>query len=384
MLEGKIKEDCCGCRACEQICPTSCIEMISDECGFLYPIIDKDKCLNCKKCQIVCPSINSKSNEDANRKVFAMSHNNKAVVEGSSSGGAFYGICKWGIDNGYVIYGVAFDSKFNAVYGEAESFDDCSKFYRSKYVQSNSYHVFKRIAKDLNEGKNVIFSGTPCYIKALSNYLGKDYDNLLLIDLICHGIPSPLVWNGYLMFLRKHYNGDILQVNMRDKRYGWNHRSLTSIDISSKGNVCDTPATNTFMAGYGMNIFFRPSCYECRFANFDRPGDLTIADFWGINEVTTKFKDEKGVSCCISNTEKGLSLLQNILKGYIYEERVLADCQQPNLYHPATKSPLTDRFWNDWVSSGNNYEYIANKYLGFSMRSKFFFYMKKYLKRMLK
>lgn len=376
MINIKQNSDCCGCRACEQICPKSCISISIDGCGFHYPTINKEICINCGLCENVCPFINSETNKDAKRRVYAISHKDINIIEQSSSGGAWYGIYEYGIEHGYKIYGVSFDSDFNAVYDSAKTMEECTAFRRSKYVQTNPVGLYKRIKKELDKNERIIFSGTPCYVKGLRNYLRSDYENLILVDLICHGIPSPLVWRKYLDFMEKKYNGRILEINMRDKRYGWNHRLLTSVKIFRKGIICDTSVSNTYMNGFGKELFYRPSCYQCRFATIDRPGDLTIADFWDIEQFTNTFAGLKGVSCCIANTNKGIDVINNIKENYIFEERYLSECLHPNLKHPTRKNPLSEQFWKDWEDCKGNYEFVAKKYLNYNAASR----IKRYIK----
>lgn len=379
--------DCCGCRACEQICPRSCITITIDECGFHYPSVNKDDCINCGLCDKVCPFINFETQKDASRKVFALAHKDKNVLEHSSSGGAWYGIYKWGTEHGFKIYGVSYDSDFNVVYKSAITMEDCAAFRRSKYVQSNPIELFKSIKKELDNNERIIFSGTPCYVKGLKNFLRRDYENLILVDLICHGIPSPSVWRKYLDFMEKKYKGRIVEVNMRDKRYGWNHRLLTSIKMFRRNIICDTPASNTFMNGFSREIFYRPSCYECRFASIDRPGDLTIADFWDIEKFTNTFEGVQGVSCCIANSNKG-ELLINYIKGdYIFEERNISECLHPNLKHPTDCNPYSEQFWKDWIESNGDYKYIANKYFNYRFKVRLVTYIKRklrFLKKIIK
>lgn len=370
MIHINQKSDCCGCRACEQICPKSCISISPDECGFQYPHINKDICLECGLCEKVCPFLNFTTDKNAERHVYAMSHKDQDIIENSSSGGAFYGIYNWGIKHGYKVYGVAFDEKFCAVYKSATDMDGCVSFRRSKYIQTNPAQLYSKIKSELHNGERIIFSGTPCFVKGLRNFLRKDFEQLITIDLICHGIPSPVVWMKYLRFLEDKYKGKIVDVNMRDKRLGWCHRSLTSVKVDSKGDVCDTSASNTYMNGFGQDIFYRPSCYNCKFSNMDRPGDLTIADFWDINKYTNKFEGKRGVSCCISNTQKGNEIICHIRDNFLFEERKKEECLQPNLMRPTAINKQTEQFWRDWVNSNGNFEYIAKLYFGYDYKSR--------------
>lgn len=370
MLELQNKLDCCGCRACEQACPRNCISILPDECGFLYPKIDPEVCINCGLCNKVCPFSHFESKLDVEQQVYAMAHHDNFVILSSSSGGVWSGICNWGINNGYSIYGVAFDNHQMPVYLKAVTLKECEAFRRSKYVQCNPELVYGAIKKDLENGDKVVFSGTPCFVKALRNFLRKDYEGLLTVDLICHGIPSPLVWRRYLDFLEKQYKGKIVSVNMRDKRLGWTHRSLTSVVLSDGREYCDTPATNTYMSGFGQELFYRPSCYECRFSNLDRPGDLTIGDFWEIEKYTRTFLGIKGVSCCITNSSKGKRIIDDIKDQFVLEERKLSEALQPNLKAPTKKNQKTEMFWKDWVAANGEFDKIARVYFDYGIMTR--------------
>ena len=366
MIDLSNKADCCGCRACEQICPRQCVHMRFDDCGFLYPKIDASVCIDCDLCNRVCPNLNYKTDESATRKVYAMSHRDMNIVMQSSSGGAWYGIYRWGIENGYKVYGVVFDNYFNVVYRGVTTIEECTDFRRSKYVQCNPKAIYHQIKEELQAGDKILFSGTPCFIRALKNYLRKEYSRHVTVDLICHGVTSPGVWNKYLSFIENHYRCKIAGINMRDKKYGWGHRSLTSLNFLNGRRVCDTPASNTYMLAFGKEIYYRPSCYECKFASTDRPGDITIADFWDIEKFTNRFSGIQGVSCVIVNTNRGDDIINQIKDAYIFEERKLEECLHPNLKHPTRKPPLTEQFWMDWIKMDGNFKLIARKYLGYS------------------
>lgn len=370
MISLDSKSNCCGCRACEQICPRNCITLRPDECGFLYPVVNTNSCINCDLCRKACPILNSSVPNNFNKRVYAMAHHEENEVIHSSSGGAWSGICRWGIENNYVIYGVIFDENWKAVYRKAVSLKECDAFRGSKYIQSDPMNSFEEIKHTLEDGGKVIFSGTPCYVKALRNFLKRDFDSLLTVDLICHGVPSPTIWEAYIRFLEKKEKSKIISINMRDKRLGWNHRSLTSVKFENNKEICDTPTSNTFMDGFGQELFFRPSCYECHFSNLNRPGDLTIGDFWGINDCSQNFYGVQGVSCCICNNKKGEKVFSEIQESFIVEEKTIEECMQPNLSFPTRINSQVYVFWHDWRLSNGNFAFIANKYFKYTLKNR--------------
>lgn len=304
---------CTGCSACFNICPKGAIEMKTSEDGFKYPIIDKDKCINCGLCRKVCPVLNSKTTE---KKVYAYACYNKdeKIRINSSSGGMFNLIGSYIIENNGIVFGAKYDSNFNVVHDYVSNKKDLSKFMGSKYLQSNINDNYKKVKEFLKEGKKVLFTGTPCQIEGLYSYLGRDYDNLYTQDIICHGCPSPKVWKKYL----DSFNEKIIQINMRNKENGWNDFSM-KMDFENKSfNLSHN--IDKYMYFFLANFSLRESCYNCSFKKKYRKSDITLADFWGIDNVKPELNDDKGISLVLINSKKGSELFEEIKNKLIYEE----------------------------------------------------------------
>lgn len=308
MIDVLDKKECTGCHGCANICPKHCISMIEDREGFKYPIIEYNKCINCHLCEKVCPIINK--NIVKNEPIAIAAYNkNKKIRKSSSSGGIFTLVAEEVIDNGGIVFGAKFNDKFQVEHGFTDSIGGLSSFRGAKYVQSNIGETYSLAKRFLNEGREVLFSGTPCQIGGLKRYLQKEYTNLICIDLICHGVPSPIVWNRY----KERFNckKNIVNINFRDKTYGWNDYSFR-INYDDKSSILIRRSENSFMNGFIGDIYLRPSCHNCKFKSINRESDITLADFWGIENIRKDMNDDNGISLILINSEKGRKFLSNI------------------------------------------------------------------------
>lgn len=223
-IENKLKKKnlkCSGCTACFAICPKDAITMQADSEGFKYPVIDKNKCIDCGLCCKVCPLENMYGNFGEDKTSFACSAKDENFAKQSSSGGAFAILANMYIKEQAVIYGAAFDDNWNVCHIRVDKKDELKRLYTSKYVQSNMGNTFRNVKLDLDNGKKVLFVGTPCQVAGLKSYLQKDYLNLLAVDFICHGVPSPLVWQRYIEELEQNLNSKITEISFRNKKDGW-------------------------------------------------------------------------------------------------------------------------------------------------------------------
>lgn len=328
MLEIKNKKDCCGCSACQQICPKACICMKRDNEGFLYPIIDKEKCISCNLCENVCPMIHKHKSAEI-KDVFAYKHEDETIRKSSSSGGAFYYYAQLILNKQGVVYGAAFYDKWNVYHKRVDNIYDLDSIRRSKYVQSNINGTFKQVKKDLQESKYVLFSGTPCQVAGLNRYLGKEYERLITIDVFCHGVPSPEVYEYYLreiahspnttiksnilncfMLCRRTKRNEIVEINFRDKEISrWRLFSLKLCFKENKNRhkiIVNNWKNDVFFQGFLSHLYLRPSCHDCRFRNQTSGSDITIGDFWGIESAIENFNDDDmGYNAIIINSEKG-------------------------------------------------------------------------------
>lgn len=349
---------CCGCTACASICPHDAISMKPDVMGFLYPHVDESKCIECGLCEKVC-AFNEHYDTSLNilqPDAYAARHKNINEVETSRSGAAFIAISDYILDQGGVVYGVGYEEHFRVVHKRATNKVDRDEFKGSKYVQSDLTGIFRQVKEDLKNGLIVLFSGTPCQTAGLNSFVGKKLrENLLLVDIVCHGVPGPYIWRDYLQYLEKKQGKRITYVNFRDKSlYGWRaHRE--SFKFAGGGNKM------TFTYVFYKHIMFRHSCGKCKYTNLKRPSDITIADFWGWEKTDPAFNaDDKGVSLVLCNTEKGRKIFEAISDRMDIIPAELENCLQPNLQKPSDIHPLRMDFEKDYESKG--FEYVMKKY----------------------
>lgn len=311
MINIKVKSECCGCYACSNICPKQCIYMKVDNEGFWYPKIDEDLCINCNLCEKVCPVIKNIDKKDFKSTAYACKNKDEKVRLISSSGGIFSNLCEYVIENNGVVFGAGFNDKFEVEHMKATTIKECEKLRGSKYVQSKIGNTYSEARKYLNEGKLVLFTGTQCQIKGLNLYLRKEYDNLIAVDIICHGVPSPLVFDTYLINLRKEYDSCIDKVSFRNKSKGWKTFSYET-KFKNGSQYIKLFKEDTFMKGFLQNLYLRPSCYTCKAKNFTNKSDISLADFWGVQNIHEEFDDDKGVSLVLVNSKKGEVILANL------------------------------------------------------------------------
>jgi coenzyme F420-reducing hydrogenase beta subunit len=306
---------CNGCTACSNSCPMGAISMKENLDGFLYPFIDQSKCTDCGICQKKCPILNQKSNFKMS-KAYACYNNNDKERLNSSSGGIFILIAKKVIENGGVVFGVSFDDKFSVSHNYAESIEGLSDFMGSKYLQSDLKDSFLKVKDFLKSGRTVLFSGTPCQIGGLKAFLKRDYDNLITQDIVCHGCPSPKLWKKYLSTYGN--SEDISKVSFREKSKGWHNFSFF---IKTKNNdFIDSHGDNKYMYLFLKNFCLRKSCYNCSFKNKYRDSDLTLGDFWGIENVFPEMDDDKGISLLVINSVKGEKTFEELKEQMTYRE----------------------------------------------------------------
>lgn len=356
------KESCCGCSACYAICPKRAITMVEDEKGFLYPHINAEVCVGCGLCIKVCP-IKKDTNANENLRdpeIVAVKHKSVETRMHSSSGGFFSAISDIVLEKNGVVYGAEFINDFKVCHMRATTKSERDRFRGSKYVQSDLQGCFLQIKKDLDEGKHLLFSGTPCQVAGLYNYLrGYDVDKLITIDIICHGTPSPRIFSHYLDRMKNKYNSEIIDLDFRYKPSGWRSQSIRI--VFENGQEYIAPALeDSFYRLFLHNIILRDSCYACKFTNIYRPSDITLGDFWGIEKSLPDFDDDKGVSLVLLNTEKGRELFDKTKSVIVYESTNTQNCMQHNLMQPSICPPKTQLFWSGYVNYG--YEYVSNQF----------------------
>lgn len=362
MIDLKIKEkkDCMGCHACLSICPQNCISMDSDAEGFWYPKVNEDKCIKCGLCIKACPIINETivENEPV---AYACINKDEEIRLESSSGGIFTLVAEEVIDNGGVVFGVGFDKDFNVVHSYVYNKEELSKFRGSKYVQSKIGDTYRQTKEFLEEGRKVLFTGTPCQISGLKSYLGKDYENLFCMDNICHGVPSPKVWKKYVDFRERKSGSSTQRIAFRLKNEGWKLYSVSFL-FKNDTEYRESLRKDLYMRAFLKDVCLRPSCYACEFKTLHRESDITMADFWGIQRMLPNMDDDKGTSLIFVNSDNGQSMLEKIKDKLLYEEVGINEAVSYN--SAAIKSvrynPKRDSFFEEL--DGLDFDKLVNKY----------------------
>ena len=300
------KHNCCGCSACASICPKHCITMQADDEGFLYPIINKPDCIECGLCEKVCNVLHPYDKREP-IKVLAAINKDEEVRLKSSSGGIFYLLAEKTIAEGGVVFGARFDEQWQVVIDYAETMEGVKAFMGSKYVQARMATAYTDAKRFLSEGRKVLFSGTPCQIAGLHHFLRKPYDNLLSVDIICHGTPSPKVWSRYLDEVVTAGRKAISDVQFLNKRNGWKRFNfkMTYNKEEQSISLCCYHRDNHFMKAFLQNLILRPSCHHCQAKSGCAHSDVTIADFWSVGKIVPEMDDDMGTGLVVVNSKKG-------------------------------------------------------------------------------
>lgn len=289
-------------------------------------------------------------------KVYAVQHKDESIRAVSRSGGIFTALSDLVLENVGAVYGCVLDKDLTAVHIRAVNRENRNQMRGSKYVQSKLGDTYKSVKNDLLAGRMVLFSGTSCQIAGLQQYLGKEYENLLCVDIVCHGTPSPKVWKEYLKWQETKTGETVITVNFRNKKdYGWRDH-VETLELSNGNSVSSKVYTKIF---YGHTAL-RPCCYECPYKAIMHPGDITIADYWGIEKAAPEFDDNKGVSLVLINNDKGMLTFENIKKRIRWKETRIEDSMQPPLKFPFPQPECRERFWKDFKAK--DFGYIAKKY----------------------
>lgn len=381
------KEDCVGCNACMQKCPKQCISMLEDEQGFMYPKVDIEKCINCHLCEKVCPVIIQAQPETPDH-VYAAKNCDVEIQRTSSSGGIFFALAEYVIkNNGGVVFGARFNDDWEVVHDYTETIEGVRAFQGSKYVQSRIGDTFRQTEKFLKEGRTVLFSGTPCQIAGLRLYLRKEYgEQLILVDFVCHGVPSPKIWKEYLRKLTHpkeatvDRNTDsyvsecddstvITYISFRDKRISWKKYGFAVYAVIHKGDknsdvksiyandredelLFEPHYKNLYMQGFLRDLYLRPSCYSCPAKCGKSHSDITLGDFWHIQETYPEYFKNGMYSLLLVNSEYGESLLNKIgiNKGEVTYDAVVNG--NPAIKKSASRPKLYDAFWGEYKLHG--------------------------------
>lgn len=363
------KHDCCGCSACMHVCPVNAISMKPDEEGFLYPQINADLCTKCELCRDICTSKDNYNVSEYLEKpeIYAMVHKDKEVLLSSSSGGMFTAISDYILSNNGIVYGAAFDEYWKVKHKRAYTSNGRDFFKGSKYTQSEISVVFNEVKTDLDDGKQVLFTGTPCQIAALKKFTGKS-DNLYLCDLLCHGVSSPLIWSDYIKYIESEYKSKLIDFNSRSKVLGWSGGISEARFEDGRFECSSIPLLSYWYLASVKSLTFRPSCYQCKYTNLKRVSDITLGDFWRINKSIPDFYNKKGVSLVIVNTSKGQELFNKSHTDFNSKQACESDLVNPALKQHAFYPSARVEFWNNYKANG--YQYVSEYYGIHSLISK--------------
>lgn len=368
MVDDKEKKDCCGCRACEQICPKHAIEMVEDEKGFRYPQIDYDLCNKCGLCDDVCAFDENYKNFGDDPGVYAVKNKDEAVRSTSTSGGMFTAISDEILEDGGIVYGAGYKDRLYVCHKRAETKQQRDEFKGSKYVQSDTGNSFTQVKKDMDDGLKVLFTGTPCQVAALNSFLRRDYPNLLTVDFICHGTPSNKLWQDYLDVIENSMKNKVVHAEFRNKDAGW-HIPRIKLHLKEKCKK-RIKGEQSYLQLFYSNYVLMPSCFNCQYTSFNRTGDITIGDFWGIEKTMSDFDDNRGISLVLANSEKGRRLFESIKPGLIVRESCKENCLQEQLERPAPIDDKMPQFRDDYLK--RDMLYIMVRYTEYSEIRTFF------------
>ena len=329
------RKSCTGCLNCFDSCPKKAISVRKDMFGFSYPKVIDKKCINCGKCLSICPIMNDVVRNQFTNVVYGGFSLDSSLREKSSSGGIFGELARSFFSVGGVVYGAAYDSNFYVRHLRVEREQEIDLLLGAKYIQSNLVGIFRQVREDLRNNKHVLFTGLPCQISALKLYLGnKISENLLCVDLVCHGVASPKVFQEYLFYIKcKEKKKSICYFTSRDKSDGWSYYSHSEKIVFNDKTVLITPNKRSlFFRLFGLNIILRKNCFNCHYKGLNRDSDLTLGDFWGIWEIDKSIDDNKGTSLIIVNSYKGKTFLESIKDKLIIKKYEIL---LPSKYNPA-------------------------------------------------
>ena len=343
------KEFCTGCHACVSVCPRKCIVMGTDEEGFLYPKVDVGACIQCEACVRVCPVLHPYE-QHLPMKAYASRHTDEDIRMLSSSGGIFTRLAEEVIRRDGVVFGARYDERWQVVHTWTDTLEGIACFRGAKYVQSIIGDTYRQARNFLRQGKRVLFTGTPCQIAGLKHFLKMEYDTLLTVDVVCHGVPSPRVWQAYLDAINPRHE-PITALTMRDKSRGWS-RYRMEICTAEHSLYSGSAARNVFSRGFLADFYLRPSCHACPAKQGKSGSDLTLGDFWDIAKISLSMDDDRGVSLVVIQSQKGMNFC-----------RALGVCQEEVTYGQAVRSnpalersaPLTSyraEFWTRFPKEG--------------------------------
>ncbi len=374
-------DNCTGCMACANSCNKNAISIVQNSEGFYRPVIDEKTCVACGLCLKVCPILTPSNEYNSPIKVFAGWHLDSEIRMNSSSGGIFSAMAESVLEQGGIVVGASYNNNMKIEHCAVETKEQLNKLRLSKYAQSEIGFIYKDIKEALKEGRRVLFCGTPCQVAGLRKFLVKDYEHLILCDFICHGVPSIKMLHKYLEWLEHRY-GEIKHINFRDKRKGW-YDALRVVTLKNSKKVVMRGKKDAYWVGFNNNNNnMQESCYKCKFVGLKRNSDITIADYWGVGKkIPFGYKDdiERGVSCIIANSRKGLKILTESENKIKLIERNLEEVLEGNqtMLRPCARPASRNTIYSDVDKLC--YEDFRQKYLDPPFKNKLIKLWREYL-----
>ncbi len=349
---------CMGCGACENVCSRNAIRMVESERGFLYPTVDESLCVQCGQCEKKCPLNADTPVHTYKQHVFAAWSKDKNILDLASSGGVFALLAKEVLKDGGIVCATRFENDFSGViFDSCDRERDLAGFCGSKYIQSKTGMIYRKTKEYLQEKRKVLFVGTGCQIAALKSYLGKTYENLLCVDLVCHGVPSPMVWRNYIEgLIQKHEGKSVKFISFRKKEPSWREYSI-QIEFADGKKYEAKKTDDPYLVAFAKDYMIRPSCEHCKFACANREGDLTLSDFWGYRSFDFQTRNRgKGISCCIINSDRGMQAFEQIKAQLVITEKTMEEAIRGNrsLTRPWSANPASENFWNLYMEKQND------------------------------
>lgn len=384
-----VGDKCVGCGACASSCKMKCIEITANDEGFLYPKVNKDKCINCGICDKVCPALYNEPLHNINdAEIYGIRPNkeNQHLVNKSASAGVFYFMAKAIIKKGGYIFGAVFDESHEVKHICGKTLDDISRMQNSKYVQSDTTGIFAQIQDIFNANTKtwLLFCGTPCQCLGLQSFLGRKYDNLFLVDLLCHGVPSPLAFKKYLHYLEQTKNETVKDFQFRCKYKGWNYHGYMSSYVKLNNHYWPT-VRDPYMSSFLKMRNYRESCYSCKYNTVKKCADISLADFSGVRDIAPNFFTKVGCSEVYIHSEKGRFLLQ-LIEQYI--ESIPLNPKDLEGFNSILKKervrPVARNFIYKGINEMNDKTYVETKLMkGISKKSIIRFYTPYLLRKFL-
>lgn len=373
MIQKIVSNKCSGCSSCASACPTGCIKMSVSNEGFLYPNVDERDCIKCGICVASCPltvsqSISENASTEESKIIAAYSKDDKIRSE-SSSGAIFPLLAREILREDGVVFGAAFDENFSVHHTYIETEEDLQRLTKSKYVQSNTEGCFEKAKEFLESGRKVLFTGTSCQTSGLLTFLKKDYEGLYTADIVCHGVPSPLVWEKYKEHLEQKFGSRLKNVNFRNKKYGW-HGYFVSFTFENEKTINQKAEKDPYMFAFLRDYCLRESCHSCSFKHPKKCADITLGDFWGIKNFNPSMDDNKGTSLVFINTKKGDTLFEKIKSDIVFieDEELIPTVGNPFITTSPKANPKRNEFLDTLSKRG--FSYAKRKYLKIKLSAK--------------